>query len=61
MCGVANTLTVPEGYDVNDIDIESVRLDGLPLADSTPIGISDHDGDGRPDLKLKFDRGDVIN
>jgi len=51
---------LPEGYDVNDIDIESVCLDGLFRADSSPTGIDDHDGDGRPDLMVKFDREDLI-
>lgn len=47
---------LPEGYDVNDIDIESVRLDGLSRADSSPTEISD---DGI--LMVKFDREAVID
>jgi len=51
---------LPEGYDVNDIDINSVLLDGLSRADSSPTEIADHDGDGLDDLMLKFDREAVI-
>jgi len=49
-------IELPEGYDVSDIDIESVRLnDVLSRADSSPTEI-----DGGI-LMVKFDREDVIN
>ena len=51
---------LPEGYDVNDIDIDSVSLEGLSRADSSPTEIIDHDGDGRNDLMVKFDRQEFI-
>lgn len=47
--------------DVSDIDIDSVHLDGLSRADSSPTDIGDHDDDGIPDLMVKFDRGDLID
>jgi len=53
-------IELPEGFDVDDIDLESVKLDGLSRVDSSPTGIDDHDGDGIPDLMVKFDREAVI-
>ncbi|MFX1489285.1 MAG: hypothetical protein ACFFBI_09070 [Promethearchaeota archaeon] len=47
---------LPDEYDVNDIDIDSIRLDGLSRADSSPTEISD---DGI--LMVKFDRAAVID
>jgi len=53
-------IELPEGYDVNDIDIESIILGGVILAETKPTGIGDYDGDGIPDLMVKFDRSEVI-
>jgi hypothetical protein len=43
-----------------DIDIGSIRLNGsVPVDASGPISIGDADGDGRPDLTVKFNRAAV--
>jgi PKD repeat protein len=50
----------PEGYDVADINVSSILLNGTISVDpnaSTAIG--DYDGDGIPDLMVKFDRAEV--
>src|SRR5439155_5757773 len=40
-----------------DIDVTSIRLNGsVPVDASAPISIGDVDGDGRPDLTVKFNR-----
>lgn len=49
----------PEGYDVNDVDVSSVVLNGAVLAESAPVEVGDYDGDGIADLMVKFDRADV--
>jgi hypothetical protein len=52
-------IELPEGYDVADIFINSVELNGEVLAEVRPTGIGDHDGDGIFDLMVKFDRASV--
>lgn len=43
-----------------DIDVASIRLNGSVAVDaSAPVSIDDADGDGRPDLTIKFDRAAV--
>jgi hypothetical protein len=43
-----------------DIDIASILLNGsVPVDASAPTSICDVDGDGRPDLRVKFDRAAV--
>jgi hypothetical protein len=43
-----------------DIDIASIRLNGsVPVDASAPTSIGDADGDGRPDLTVRFDRAAV--
>jgi hypothetical protein len=52
---------LPEGYDVNGIDISTVKLNGTISANalaSTQVG--DYDGDGVDDLLVKFNRTQVI-
>jgi len=53
-------IELPEGYDVNDIDISSVKLNGEVLAESHPTKIGDYDKDGIPDLMVKFYRANVV-
>ncbi|MFX1574986.1 MAG: hypothetical protein ACFFB0_19790 [Promethearchaeota archaeon] len=54
-------IELPEGSDVDDIDITSILLNEIcPIADSSPSGIGDYDEDGIPDLMVKFDRQAVI-
>jgi len=45
-----------EGYDVSDIDISTVMLNGEIQAELHPTEIGDYDTDGIPDLMVKFDR-----
>jgi hypothetical protein len=55
---------LPEGFDVNLIDGETVQLDGIPSyigkegwaqAEANQWNIVDHDGDGIPERMVKFD------
>jgi hypothetical protein len=40
-----------------DIDVASIRLNGtVPVDAAAPTALGDHDGDGVPDLMVKFDR-----
>ena len=58
-------ITLPEGYDVSNIDIstiEIVRIDNdeidpsLPVLEGSPTQIGDYNEDSIPDLMVKFDR-----
>ena len=53
-------IELPEGYDVNNIDISTVRLNDEILAELHPTEIGDYDTDGIPDLMVKFNRRDLI-
>lgn len=44
---------------VSDIDVGTVQLNGLIQSEQKPTEIGDHDGDGNPDLMVKFDRAAV--
>jgi hypothetical protein len=44
------------GYNVGDIDISSLLLNGALPAELSPYEVGDHDGDEVPDLMVKFDR-----
>ncbi|OEU83648.1 MAG: hypothetical protein BA865_12470 [Desulfobacterales bacterium S5133MH4] len=56
-------IELPEGYDVNEIDISTVilSLGGAPpiAAALSPTEVGDYDNDTVPDLMVKFDRGAV--
>jgi hypothetical protein len=54
-------IELPDGYDVNDIIVSSVLLEGNIPAEPWPYCIADYDKDGIPDLKVKFNRNSVIN
>ena len=60
-------IELPEGHDVNEIDISTVNISDingnsiLIHAESHPTDTGDHDGDGIPDLMVKFDRQKVQN
>lgn len=55
-------IELPEGYDVNSIDTSSVLLnDTVPIDADAPTAIGDFEGDGTPDLVVKFDRAQVIS
>lgn len=53
-------IELPEGYDVNDINVSTVRLNDTIAAEQHPAEVGDHDEDGIPDLMVKFDRRAVI-
>jgi len=60
-------IELPEGYALENIDkstitlaaVDNVRLTQSVPAVSEPSGIGDHDGDGVPDLMVKFNRSTV--
>ncbi len=54
-------IELPAGYNVADINISSLLLNGTVHAESWPFSIGDYDKDGIPDLMVKFKRSDVIN
>lgn len=54
-------IELPENYDLNDINLESILLNNLIHAEVQDTSISDFDKDGIPDLKVKFDRSSVKN
>lgn len=50
-----------DGYDILDIDITTIMLNGQVPIGSHPYGIGDYDADSIPDLMVKFDRTAVQN
>jgi hypothetical protein len=47
-------------FTVADIDLGSVRLNGtVPVDPAAPTAVGDHDGNGTPDLMVKFNRAAV--
>lgn len=54
-------IELPNGHDVKDIIISSILLEGTIPAEPWPYAIEDYDNDGIPDLKVKFNRAEVIN
>lgn len=54
-------IELPEGYDVSDIDVNSILLnDTIPVDVEAPITVGDYDLDNIPDLVVKFDRATMI-
>jgi len=60
-------IELPEGYSPADIDVSTIRLDGVVLSETnTKYGfvkdpeVKDRDGDGIPELMVKFSRDAVI-
>jgi hypothetical protein len=52
----------PEGYNVSDIDVSTMLLNGtIPVNVEAPTAIGDYDGDGVQDLMVKFDRAELID
>lgn len=54
-------IELPEGYDVSEIDVDSLMLQSSVSAESEPTEIDDYDEDGIPDLMIKFDRQELID
>jgi len=49
-------IELPEGYDVNDINVSTILLNDTIPAEAKPMAIGDHDNDTVPDLMVKFNR-----
>lgn len=54
-------IELTEGYSVADINVSTIMLNDTVPAELSPTSIGDHDGDGIPDLMVKFDRDQVIS
>jgi len=52
-------IELPEGYDVEQIDVSSIRLNESIPRLIWPTAIGDHNNDGIPDLMVKFDWREV--
>jgi len=53
-------IELPQDYDINDIDVKTIRLnDTIPTDVNAPTKIADHDMDGILDLAVKFDRASI--
>jgi hypothetical protein len=53
-------IELPEGYDVADIDVSTVLLQGTLAAEIHPTTVGDNDHDGVADRMVKFSRQDLI-
>ncbi len=54
---VAGCLQPPAPYAAGDIEVNSIRVNGtVPVDTRGPVTLADRDGDGVPDLEVKFDR-----
>jgi hypothetical protein len=49
-------IELPEGYDVADINVSTIMLNGTVPSELRPTAIGDYDSDGVPDLMVKFNR-----
>jgi hypothetical protein len=47
---------LPEGYDVNNIDVSKIKLNETIPAETEPVAVGDYDNDGIPDLAVRFSR-----
>jgi len=54
--GVTCYIELPAGFDVGEIDVSTVMLNGQVPAELAPTEVGDYDGDGIADLMVKFDR-----
>ena len=48
-------IELPEGFDVGDIDVATLMLNGQVPSEPHPTAVGDYDGDGVADLMVKFD------
>lgn len=51
---VTTYIELPDGYNVADIDVSTVMLEGTISAEDHPTALGDYDGDGIADLMVKF-------
>lgn len=49
-------IELPEGYDVEEIEVSSIKFNNTIPALLKPTQVGDYDSDGIPDLMVKFDR-----
>ena len=55
-------IELPEGYDVGDVKVPSIRLDeNFSVDPVAPVETEDYDSDGILDLMVKFNRAEVIS
>jgi len=52
-------IELPEGYNVGDIDVDSILLNGEVEAEPRPLEIGNYDGDSVADLMVKFEQSAV--
>ncbi|MFX0083571.1 MAG: hypothetical protein ACFE94_17625 [Candidatus Hodarchaeota archaeon] len=52
-------IELPSEYNVNDIVLEEILLNGLISPEVSPYNIGDNDNNNIPDLMIKFDRSAV--
>jgi len=48
-------IELPKGFNVSQISVSSIRLNGTIQAEPHPTKIGDYDNDGVKDLMVKFD------
>jgi len=48
-------IELPESYNINDINVSTIMLNGTVPPELRPRAIGDYDYDGVPDLMVKFD------
>jgi hypothetical protein len=53
-------IELPSNFDVNNIDISTLKLNNIVNAEPAPTEIGDHDKDGISDLMVKF-KGSVLH
>jgi len=56
---ITSYIELPEYYNVSDIDVSSIMLNGSIPAELHPVGVGDYDNDTVPDLMVKFNRTQV--
>jgi hypothetical protein len=54
-------IELPLGFDISQIDLNSVRLEGVVPAQLSPMSIGDYNDNGIPDIMIKFDRKLLVN
>jgi len=56
---ISVSIELPAGLPVKDIDLSTLRLNGTVSPEKKQFTIGDDDGDGIPDLKVRFSRHNV--
>lgn len=58
---ITSYIEFPTGYDVNDIDVSTIKLNGEVNADASTKSIGNYDNDDFSDLMIKFSRSEIYN